>query len=126
MSKSELEEEFAWQIKVAGLQEPYRQYKFHPTRKWPVDFCWLGQKVIVEVEGGIWSRAGAKKCPVCGQTEGGAHGRGAGIVRDIEKYNAATLLGFRVYRVTSTMIHDGSALALIENALKEHQTSNPG
>ena len=38
-------------------------------------------------------------------------------MKDIEKYNEATLRGWRVLRVTGDMIRRGEALILIERAL---------
>jgi len=40
------------------------------------------------------------------------------MVKDMEKYNAATLAGWRVFRVTPTQVADGSAVTLIEQAIK--------
>jgi len=42
--------------------------------------------IAVEVEGGVWSR--------------GRHVRGAGYLADLEKYNAAVVMGWRVLRYT--------------------------
>lgn len=59
---------------------------FHARRRWRFDYADTVNKIAIEIEGGIWS--------------GGAHSRGKGIMRDIEKYNAAQALGWRVYRTT--------------------------
>ena len=74
---------------VKGYPEPVEQHEFHPTRKWRFDFAWPEDKVAVELEGGTWSR---KKM---------AHNTGAGIQRDIEKHNAATLTDWTVLRYTA-------------------------
>lgn len=71
---------------MAGLPAPEAEYRFHPTRRWRFDWAFPDQKVALEIEGGVWT--------------GGRHTRGAGYVRDIEKYNHATLAGWRVLRVT--------------------------
>jgi hypothetical protein len=42
--------------------------------------------VALEVEGGVWT--------------GGRHTRGAGFLKDVEKYNRAAVLGWRLLRVT--------------------------
>jgi hypothetical protein len=47
----------------------------------------------------------------------GRHVRGRGYERDCEKYNAAALAGWIVLRVTTDMIQDGRALALLETAI---------
>ena len=74
----------AW-MKEQGIPKPLLEFQFHPTRKWRFDFCWATQAVALEVEGGVWTR--------------GRHGRGSGIVKDMEKYNAAALAGWLVLRV---------------------------
>jgi len=70
-----------------GLPLPQPEYNFSPTRGWRFDYAWIAQKIAVEVEGGIWRRGG------------GAHSHPQNIERDIEKYNAAAVLGWRVLRV---------------------------
>lgn len=62
------------------------EFKFHPSRKWRADFALPAAKILVEIDGGVWS--------------GGRHTRGAGFVRDQEKLNAAAVLGYRVLRFT--------------------------
>lgn len=69
-----------------GLPEPVAEFRFHNQRRWRFDYAFPAQKIAVEVEGGIWS--------------GGRHTRGAGFLKDMEKYNAATALGWRVLRTT--------------------------
>lgn len=41
---------------------------------------------------------------------GGRHNRGKGFVADIEKYNAATLLGWRVLRFNPRRVETGEAI----------------
>lgn len=60
------------------------EFRFHPSRKWRADFAIPSAKLLVEVDGGVWS--------------GGRHTRGAGFVGDCEKLNAAACLGYRVLR----------------------------
>lgn len=108
---SEIEDMLAVQMKMAKLPEPEREWAFDPDqadrrRQWQskFDFAWPGHKIAVEVEGGTWGR--------------GRHTSGAGFERDCVKYNRAHLLGWTVYRVTSSMVKDGRALATIDEALK--------
>ena len=68
----------------AGLPEPIPEYKFHHARKWRADYCWPIHRVIVEIDGGLFVR--------------GRHSRGAGMLKDFEKLNAAALLGYAVLR----------------------------
>ena len=70
-----------------GLDLPVMEYKFHDTRKWRFDFSWPQYKVALEVEGAIFARTA------------GRHNRGAGMRADMEKYNAANVLGWNILRV---------------------------
>jgi very-short-patch-repair endonuclease len=62
------------------------EFKFHPSRKWRADFAMPGAKILIEIDGGVWS--------------GGRHTRGSGFIGDMEKLNAAACLGYRVLRYT--------------------------
>ena len=101
---SDLEDKLEFQLKSAKITGFTREYKFHPKRRWRLDFAWVDQKIGVEVEGGIWlPRSG--------------HNTGVGISRDGEKGNALTLLGWKLIRVTGKMIKNGEALNIIESIL---------
>lgn len=63
-----------------------REYYFHPVREWRFDYCIPFAGIAIEVEGGAWSN--------------GRHTRGKGFIGDMEKYNEATCLGWRLLRVT--------------------------
>lgn len=102
MSSSDAETELELYIKAAGLPAPVREFKFHPTRKWRTDFAWPEHKVLLEVEGGVWMKGG------------GGHSHPFGILRDIEKYNESSLMGYRTFRVTTDMVRNGEALTLLE------------
>lgn len=78
------------------LGKPEREFRFHPTRKWRFDFAYPAKKIAVEIEGGIWS--------------GGAHTRGKHFESDCEKYNTATLLGWRVFRFSGGMVERGEIM----------------
>ena len=79
--------------KAYGLPEPVPEHKFHPVRKWRFDFAWIQQKVAVEIEGGIWTH--------------GAHVRALHYISDMEKYNEAAKLGWRVFRFTPQQYKKG-------------------
>lgn len=96
---SPLEELFALHVRAMRLPKPEREFRFDSERKWRADFAWPDIKLIVEVEGGTAS--------------GGRHVRPDGFERDCEKYNAATLSGWRVLRVTSKMINSGAAVLML-------------
>ena len=87
-SPSHLENMFMAILRANTLLHHFeREYRFHPERKWRFDFANPHMKVAVEIEGGAFS--------------GGRHTRGAGFVADCEKYNQATVLGWRVLRYPS-------------------------
>ena len=73
------------------LQELYlkskgfvKEYRFNPSRRWRFDYALLKHKVAIEIEGGVWIR--------------GRHSRGKGMVADMQKYNWATVNGWKVLR----------------------------
>ena len=89
-------------LRAAGLPEPVHEYRFHPPRRWRFDFAWPAAMLAVEVEGGSWIA--------------GRHVRGRGFEADCEKYNAATLLGWRILRFTPAMVESGLALSAVKAA----------
>jgi very-short-patch-repair endonuclease len=100
---SEPERAFAQQIAASGLPGCEREFAFCPGRRWRFDFAWLSPRVAVEVEGGIWTN--------------GRHTRGKGFEADCEKYAEALSRGWRVLRVTPSMVKDRSALTYLTGLL---------
>ena len=74
-----------WANEHAISLEP--EYKFDETRKWRFDWAFPGIKAAVEYEG-IFS-------------EKSRHTTKSGYAGDVEKYNAATIAGWRVIRLTA-------------------------
>lgn len=70
---------------------------------WRFDFALPEALIAIEVEGGVHT--------------GGRHTRGKGFIQDCEKYNAATILGWRVIRVTGEHIKSGQALKWAEEII---------
>jgi very-short-patch-repair endonuclease len=62
------------------------EYKFHVERKWRFDWAAPAIKLAIEFEGGIFN-------------PNGDHRSVKGIKRDVEKYNAAAAMGWRVIRL---------------------------
>jgi len=100
---SQLEEHFALQVRALKLLIPEREYRFC-ERRWRFDFAWPQAKVAVEIEGGVWTNGG--------------HSRGAGYVKNLEKYNAAALLGWRLFRFHEGSVKDGSAVRMLEGLVR--------
>jgi hypothetical protein len=80
-----------------GIPHPTPEFKFHPDRKWRFDYAWefncgpaLGLDdgdimipfIALEVQGGVFVQ--------------GRHSRGAAMLKEWEKLNAAAELGWRV------------------------------
>lgn len=90
--------------------KPTREWRFC-DRKWRFDFAVVGvpgwpqrPKLGIEIEGGAFTH--------------GRHTRGAGFVKDLEKYNHATLLGWKVLRFTPQQVLKGEAIAFIKLVLE--------
>lgn len=62
------------------------EHKFCPDRKWRFDYAHPEYKIATEIEGGIFVF--------------GRHNRASGYIKDMEKYNMATILGWKVLRYT--------------------------
>ena len=103
---SDLEAALAYQLRALRLPAPVREHRFAPPRRFRFDFAWPDYLVACEVDGGTYAY--------------GRHARGDGIHRDCEKACEAAILGWRVLRVDSHMVTDGTALQLIERALDAH------
>ena len=82
-----------------------RELRFAPPRRWRFDFAWPHQRIALEIEGLV--RPGLKS----------RHTTNDGFRKDMEKYNMATLMGWRVIRVDQRMVNSGEALRLVEIAL---------
>lgn len=95
---------FPMLCKASGIPEPVSEFRFHPTRQWRADWAWPAQRVLLEVEGGIWTK--------------GRHSRGAGMLKDMEKYNAATAMGYRVFRCVPKTLRATETLDMLQEALK--------
>lgn len=91
------------QMGLVGLK-PELEYRFHPTRRWRADFAFPEQRVLVEFEGGVYTR--------------GRHVRGKGFEKDCEKYNTAESMGYHVLRVTRRHVESGKALQWIEECVE--------
>lgn len=103
MPGSTLETQFALQLSRAGLPAPERELRFHPARKWRLDFAWPAALVAVEIDGGTWAQ--------------GRHTRGRGYEADCEKAAEAALAGWMVLRVTGGQVRSGQALDWLSRAL---------
>lgn len=102
---SAAEEEFASHLEAHEI-EYKREYMFakHIGRRWRSDF-FIEPDILIEIEGGLWIQ--------------GRHNRAATMIKDMDKYNHATLLGYRIYRFTPKHVSDGLAIEMITRARAE-------
>ena len=103
-------------LRAHGFPEPDVEHRFHPTRKWRFDFAWPTARVALEKEGGLYQGSGSR-CSCCRQPLGGAHRSVSGILRDIEKYNAAQSLAWHVIRQAPDKLLLLSSLKLLAGML---------
>lgn len=81
----------------------FKEYRFYPERRWRFDYAIPSHRIALEVEGGVWTA--------------GRHTRPQGFLGDIEKYNTATLLGWRVFRTTPTELLTSATVNLLKQAI---------
>ena len=77
-----------------------KEYRFHPHRRWRADYALPAAKVLIELEGGIYS--------------GGRHSRAGGYLADCEKYNAASMLGYVVLRLGTGQVDHQHVTEIID------------
>ena len=94
-------------LNEAGISEPICEHRFHDSRKWRFDYAWPDAKIALEVEGGIWTQ--------------GRHSRGAGMQGDMEKYNTAAALGWRIIRTTPRALCSSVTLEFLSEAMNTNQ-----
>lgn len=116
--KLDPEKVFRALLKQEGIPQPISEYRFAPPRRWRFDYAWIVQTservergveahcVALEVEGGIFIQ--------------GRHSRGAGMLKDMEKYNKAATMGWLVLRCTPSELNTSGMVDLIRAALKLH------
>jgi hypothetical protein len=94
------------QLKAEGLPLPIKndkgnyEYKFCDYRRWRADGAFPKYHLLTEVEGGLWIR--------------GRHNRPASMIKDLEKYNEAAILGWRLLRFTPQQVECGEALETLK------------
>jgi hypothetical protein len=80
-----------------GIYPPVTEYVFTSHRKFRFDYAWPVKRVALEIDGGIWRGYGKGST---NDPRRNAHSSPINILRDIEKHNLATVLGWRVIRAT--------------------------
>lgn len=101
------EERFLLALRSQHLPEPTPEFRFIDRRLFRFDYAWPEAKVAVEIEGQ-------------GPSGLGRHQRPQGFERDLEKYNFAAAVGWRVLRFTPAMLERDpvGAAELVAQAIK--------
>jgi hypothetical protein len=81
---------------------------FHPIRKWRSDFAIPSARLLIEIDGGVFTN--------------GRHTRGAGFIEDQCKHNAAAVLGYFVLRFVPADIKSGTLIDTVRKALHQKET----
>lgn len=90
-------------LSLGRLPEPLREHRFHPSRQWRFDWAWPHERLALEQEGGIWVK--------------GRHVRPAGFLGDMDKYNQAAAMGWRILRCEPKSLATVATVDLIRKAL---------
>jgi very-short-patch-repair endonuclease len=98
-------------LKKNDIKMPVAEFLFAKElkRKFRFDYCFIDNKLAVEIEGGVWIN--------------GRHNRPSGFIKDMEKYNLACMLGYRILRFTISDLKKQTTYELINkclNNLKEN------
>ena len=83
------------------------EYRFDEVRKFLFDYAIPSHMIAIEKEGGIYT--------------GQAHGSITGILRDVEKYNLATSLGWSVIRVLPRDLLKKQTFELIKKVKENYE-----
>lgn len=84
--------------------ECVKEYRFFPERRWRFDYAIPSEKIAIEVEGGVYTQ--------------GRHTRPLGFLGDMEKYNTATSLGWKLLRVTPNTLLSRTTLDLVRETVR--------
>ena len=96
--------EIALASQLDAYKIPYsREHRFHPKRRWRIDFAFPDKMLACEIEGGVWGN--------------GRHLRPTGYLKDMEKYNELSKLGWKLLRFTPQQVKHGMAILQIKEFL---------
>lgn len=113
-------------FKEMGLPVPELEFKFHPTRKWRFDFAWPDARsysncFIEEQDGPVAEYLTCK--PLAMEVQGGIfvagrHSRGAALLKEWEKLNAAAEMGYRIIYCQPADLCTQATVDLIKRCLQ--------
>ena len=80
------------------------EFRFHPSRRFRIDYAIPSHRIAIEIEGGAWI--------------GGRHTRGRGFIGDMEKYNLLTEYGWRLLRYQPGKIDYSQIARVVDSTQK--------
>lgn len=80
------------------------EFRFFDKRKWRADYACKELKLIIEVEGLM-----------------GRHQFTGGFIKDMQKYNYATMLGYKVLRTTTGNFYSEEFQNIIKTIIEEYE-----
>jgi len=103
-------------LELRGLVGFSREYAFALDlgRRWRFDFAWVALKLAVEFEGLVIQRVNGQAILR------GRHATRQGIREDMEKYNAAGMMGWTVLRYEQDLVKHGAVYRDVEDFLITH------
>ena len=107
-TKRDIEAILAFQLRALKIDHE-TQFRFHPERRWKFDFAIPKFQLGIEVQG-LAAPTYSKR----GKLQLGGHQSIPGIKNDLEKYDEALRLGWKVYCCEQDMVITGRALKTIQ------------
>ena len=90
---------------LTQAQIPFQEeFRFEPKRRWRFDF--LVDNFGIEIVGGLWMKRSG-------------HSQGRAQLDDMEKFNHAALLGYRVLQFSPDQVKSGEAIGFIEKCIPQ-------
>ena len=108
--KADLEARFLALWEEQGGPPLVREFRFHAARRWRADFLHEASRVLIEIEGGTRGR--------------GRHTTHEGFTADAVKYNQAEMMGYKVFRLSSSLLVSEYIAALIAFVNKRAETDH--
>ena len=96
--------QYAWPQAEVAASRPAPLTPTGKVRRWTADFCFVGRRLLIEVDGAVWVKGG--------------HTSGRGYTEDRERDAEALCCGYYTLRVTPAQIESGQVIRWIERLLK--------
>lgn len=101
--QSPLQRELKAQLERAGFAFE-EEFRFIPERKWKADFYLRHYRILLECDGGLWSKGNS------------GHSSGTGIINGYDRCNEAQIAGYKMLRFDGNAIKNGEAMKVILRA----------